>query len=72
VEYLPGYAPELNPIEYIWGYWKQRALRNVCPKDYWGLDVNKTLKADRGKSLSKRCLTADIIRVYSCTVFGLF
>src|SRR5262249_27654197 len=33
-----GYAPELNPVEYIWGYWKQHALTNVCPKDYWGLD----------------------------------
>ena len=22
VEYLPGYAPELNPVEYIWAYWK--------------------------------------------------
>ena len=23
IERLPGYAPELNPAEYIWGYWKQ-------------------------------------------------
>jgi len=38
VEYLPGYAPELNPVEYIWAYWKQHALPNVCPKDYWSLD----------------------------------
>lgn len=37
VEYLPAYAPELNPVEYIWGYWKQRELPNVCPKDYWQL-----------------------------------
>jgi transposase len=35
VEYLPGYAPELNPVEYIWAYWKQHALPNTCPKDYW-------------------------------------
>lgn len=38
VEYLPGYAPELNPVEYIWAYWKQHALPNVCPKDYWNLN----------------------------------
>jgi transposase len=31
--YLPPYAPELNPVEYIWGYWKQHELPNVCPKD---------------------------------------
>ncbi len=34
-EYLPPYAPELNPVEYIWAYWKQHELPNVCPKDYW-------------------------------------
>jgi transposase len=49
VEYLPGYAPELNPVEYIWSYWKQHALSNVCPKDYWSLDytARKTLKRMR-------------------------
>jgi len=49
VEYLPGYAPELNPVEYIWGYWKQHALPNVCPRDYWGLGetARRTLKRMR-------------------------
>jgi transposase len=49
VEYLPGYAPELNPVEYIWAYWKQHTLPNVCPKDYWSLDetARKTLKRMR-------------------------
>src|SRR5690348_18472980 len=37
VEYLPAYAPELNPVEYIWGYWKQHELPNVCPTAYWQL-----------------------------------
>ena len=27
---LPPYAPELNPVEYIWGYMKQRELGNLC------------------------------------------
>jgi len=27
---LPPYAPELNPVEYIWGYMKQRELANLC------------------------------------------
>ena len=36
-EYLPAYAPELNPVEYIWAHWKQHELANVCPKDYWEL-----------------------------------
>ena len=34
VERLPAYAPELNPVEYIWGYWKKHELPNFCPKDY--------------------------------------
>ena len=28
LESLPGYAPELNPVEYVWGYWKHRELPN--------------------------------------------
>jgi len=49
VEYLPGYAPELNPVEYIWAYWKQHTLPNVCPKHYWSLNeaARKTLKRMR-------------------------
>jgi transposase len=34
VEWLPGYAPELNPLEYIWGYWKHHELPNFCPRDF--------------------------------------
>lgn len=37
VERLPAYAPELNPVEYIWAYLKHHALPNVCPKDLWQL-----------------------------------
>ena len=27
--------PELDPVEYLWSYWKQHELPNVCPQDYW-------------------------------------
>jgi transposase len=37
-EYLPVYAPELNPVEYIWGHGKQHKLPNICPEDYWQLE----------------------------------
>jgi transposase len=48
-EYLPTYAPELNPVEYIWAYWKQHELPNVCPKDYWQLGeaARRTLRRMR-------------------------
>ena len=49
IECLPSYAPELNPVEYIWSYWKQHELPNVCPKDYWQLSeaARRTLKRMR-------------------------
>ncbi len=30
LERLPPYAPDLNPVEYVWRYLKHMALRNVC------------------------------------------
>lgn len=57
VEYLPPYAPELNPVEYIWAYLKQHELPNVCPKDLWNLGegARHALKRMRRK---KRLITA--------------
>jgi transposase len=37
IEFLPAYAPELNPVEYLWGYWKQHELPNFCPKNFFEL-----------------------------------
>jgi transposase len=34
IEFLPGYAPELNPVEYIWGHLKKHELPNLCPRDF--------------------------------------
>ena len=33
LEYLPAYAPELNPVEYIWGYLEHHAMPNFCARD---------------------------------------
>jgi DDE superfamily endonuclease len=30
VERLPGYAPDLNPIENVWGNLKSQELANLC------------------------------------------
>jgi transposase len=47
--HLPPYAPELNPVEYLWAYWKQHELPNVCPQDYWQLSetARRTLRRMR-------------------------
>jgi transposase len=31
LEPLPAYAPELNPVEYLWSYLKQHEIPNLCP-----------------------------------------
>lgn len=33
VEQLPPYAPELNPVDYVWSYVKYARLANFCPHD---------------------------------------
>jgi transposase len=37
LEHLPAYAPELNPLEYIWGYLKHHATPNYCARDLTNL-----------------------------------
>ena len=39
LEQLPGYAPDLNPVEAIWAYLKCRELGNVCCQDFPELDL---------------------------------
>jgi transposase len=39
VERLPGYAPDLNPIETMWGNIKGKELANRCAKDLGELDT---------------------------------
>lgn len=29
---LPAYAPELNPVEFLWGHWKKHEVANLCTK----------------------------------------
>ena len=54
VEFLPAYAPELNPVEYLWGYWKQHELANVCPREYWRLGAMARMALKRMKRKRKR------------------
>lgn len=45
IEYLPAYAPELNPVEGVWGHTKSHALGNYEAIDVFDLDdtVNQAL-----------------------------
>jgi len=48
LEWLPGYAPELNPVEHIWGYLKEHELPNLCPRQLWQLDMTSVWVAEHG------------------------
>jgi transposase len=51
IEPLPGYAPELNPTEYVWGYLKQHELANFCAANLHELSC---FARNRLKSMQRR------------------
>ena len=60
VERLPTYAPELNPVEYLWGYWKKTELANFCAKDLWELNyvASQALKRIRRRRRRPQLIAA--------------
>ncbi len=54
VERLPAYAPELNPVEYLWAYWKKNELANFCPKDVWQLSHAASQALKRIRRIRRR------------------
>lgn len=60
VERLPAYAPELNPIEYLFGYWKKTELANFCAKDIWELNyvASQALKRIRRRRRRPQLIAA--------------
>lgn len=70
MERLPAYTPELNPVEYLWRWWKQHQLANFCPKDFASLSRHARAalrRSQRHPTLIRSCyhqaklLFADII-----------
>jgi transposase len=47
LEFLPPYAPELNPVEYLWAHWKHHELPNFCPRDFAELSAYARAKLKR-------------------------
>ena len=50
VEYLPPYAPELNPNEYGWSHLKTNDLANYCPEDVDQLQARVVVAANAARS----------------------
>lgn len=42
VERLPAYAPELNPVEYMWGHLKSHEIANLIATQAWELGLEAT------------------------------
>jgi transposase len=56
--FLPAYAPELNPVEYLWSHWKQHELGNFCPKTFAELTDfarRKLLRSQRRPAIIAAC-----------------
>ena len=56
--FLPPYAPELNPVEYLWAWLKRHALANFCPANIYVLHKtarNKLRSAQRRTTIIAAC-----------------
>jgi transposase len=58
VERLPAYAPELNPVEYMWGHLKTHEIANLLVTHAWELSLEATAalrKMRRRNSIITAC-----------------
>ena len=42
LEKLPAYAPELNPVEYLWAHLKEHQIANLLVEHGWELSLQAT------------------------------
>lgn len=60
VAFLPPYAPDLNPVEYLWAWLKRHAMANFCPDRLAELHAtarNKLKCAQHRPSIIAACWT---------------
>ena len=50
IELFPPYAPELNPVDYVWAYVKYGRLANYCPRNLEELRKRVTSELSRLKT----------------------
>ena len=58
IAFLPPYAPDLNPVEYLWAWLKRHALANYCPDNLGELKAtarNKLKSAQQRPSIIAAC-----------------
>ena len=60
VERLPAYAPELNPVEYVWSQLKNHEIANLIATQAWELSLEATAalrRMRRRRSILAACYT---------------
>lgn len=58
IAFLPPYAPDMNPVEYLWAWLKRHALANYCPGNLAELHItarNKLRSAQKRPSIIAAC-----------------
>lgn len=60
VEWLPRYAPDLNPVEQVWNHAKYSDLPNVAPADLEELDVR--VRSSIGNTRTRQQLLRSFFR----------
>ena len=58
IAFLPPYAPDLNPVEYLWAWLKRHALANFCPDNIGELRMtarNKLKSAQHRPTIIAAC-----------------
>ena len=62
MEFLPPYAPELNPVEYLWAHWKQHEI--FCPKDF--VELSAFARAKLKRTQCRKLLVAAFWKQADC------
>lgn len=65
LERLPAYAPELNPVEYLWAHLKQHEIANLLVRHGWELSWHAT-KALRRMRQRPRIIRACWVQADLC------
>jgi transposase len=58
IAFLPPYAPDLNPVEYLWAWLKRHAMANYCPGNLSELQTtarNKLKSAQQRPTIIAAC-----------------
>ncbi len=58
IEWLPPYAPDLNPVEHVWKHTKYDDLANYVPDDLLDLEIEFNL------SIGQTCQRPELLRSF--------